>query len=115
MTTFIKKFLKFVDHLLMNEIELLSNTNNNYQILAIIKKFLDVERVYCFIYWGYANYFTDTLNASRQDMLFGGNKKPNKYSVHNETLSNSHIANSISRLEDSHINFSDSIARVESK
>jgi hypothetical protein len=53
LTLFIRKYLLFTDELLTTEIELCKSTNNEYKILLEIKKFLDIEKIYCFIFWGY--------------------------------------------------------------
>ena len=77
---------------------------------------MDIERYYCFIYWGYAGSFTDTLNASKQDLIFGGSKrKINNYAHNYETLNKSQLSSKLSRNLDEPQDFADSVSRAASK
>ncbi|CAI2383502.1 unnamed protein product [Moneuplotes crassus] len=109
LTTFIKKYLQFSDYLLINEIEPLRSvqvehkkqTGDKFEVLKTIKKFLDIERVYCLIFWGYSAQFNENVNGSRQDLMGGTHRRRGAHSpYYNDTLNKSHLSSSESKFGD---------------
>lgn len=99
LTLFVIKYIVFSQKLLSNEIEICKNMNQEYKSLAAIKRFLDIEVIYCFLFWCYSFIFTEQTEDHKNEKMHRREGSDNLLSI-SHTLNQSSNSNSLGKLAD---------------